>query len=246
MEFLILIIAGIVVYYLYVTLQEYLKNPMQKNSRESEDNFDYHLKEDPYKNLEFQEGQEIEKFAHTELGVMLEIIKRIPQKEKNIEVFEKIVKNFIEQYVAIYPDIQKDSVNANEFFLEQPSDKPLIDIASEFLSFSYAEYKKRLRFIEFLLMLLYLDGVLSEHKKEFLLDVASVLELDNEDFNKIYDAYEQQFEKLETQNDTDEHSISLEEAIKEQINIFDSKNASKDLLEDALRIRKSFKQVSLS
>lgn len=241
MEFLILIIAGVVVYYLYVTLQEYLKNPMQKNSRESEEIFDYSSKEDPYKNLEFQEGQEMQRFSHTELGVMLEIIKRIPQKEKNAEVIEKIVKNFIEQYVAIYPDMQKDSTKANEFFLEQPTDKSLVDVASEFLSFSYAEYKKRLRFVEFLLMLLYLDGVLSEDKKEFLLDVASVLELDNEDFNKIYDAYEQQFEKLEAESDTEENNISLEEAIKAQINIFDSKNISKDLLEDALRIRKSLK-----
>lgn len=241
MDFLILIIAGVVVYYLYVTLQEYLKNPMQKNSKESEEIFDYHSKEDPYKNLEFQEGQEMQRFSHTELGVMLEIIKRIPQKEKNAEAFEKIIKNFIEQYVAIYPDMQKDSTKADEFFLEQPTDKPLVDVASEFLKFSYAEYKKRLRFVEFLLMLLYLDGVLSEDKKEFLLDVASVLELDNEDFNKMYDAYEQQFEKLEVESDTEENDTSLEDAIKAQINIFDSKNISKDLLGDALRIRKSLK-----
>ena len=274
MEFVILIVAGLVVYYLYVSLQEYLKNPLHK--RRDDEVADI-LEDDPYIQVEATPSKNLEGFGASELGVMLALLKNFPHQEKLQEAMGLIVENFIAQYYKNNPQIPQNDNEAMEFF-KTCEEKDTQLLAEELLKQTYAEYKKRLKFVEFLLFLGYLDGELDAQEKEYLLDIAALLNLDNEDFNGIYDAFEARFQAMGEASDAlqneGEKSKGGEEATqgeggesdeaegenakneagekldlpalitREQVDIFESKNNAKDLSEGALSIAKALKSLS--
>lgn len=247
MEILLLIIAGVVVYFLYQELNKYLKNPLSssKYSKSSTYAKEYDIKEDPYVSEKMLDP--MEKFANTELGVMLAICAQFPNRQNMQEIYRVIMQDFTTKYLhekgqdkALYAN-EIDKMIGGDFYKSD-----LIDLAKKFLTMSYAEYKKRLRFVEFLLLLVYLDGEIDEQEKEFLLDVAANLELDNQDFNEIYSIYEEKFKNLpKKENNLDEvaksHGFEDKEAYLKQrideigLNIFGVKNPA--ILDSALKIR---------
>lgn len=271
MEFVILIVAGLVVYYLYVSLQEYLKNPLHK--RRDDEVADI-LEDDPYIQAEATPSKNLEGFGASELGVMLALLKNFPHQEKLQEAMGLIVENFIAQYYKNNPQILQNDNEAMEFF-KTCEEKDTQLLAEELLRQTYAEYKKRLKFVEFLLFLGYLDGELDAQEKEYILDIAALLNLDNEDFNGIYDAFEVRFQAMgeasdALQNEGEKSKGSQETAqgesdeaegenakneagekldlpaliTREQVDIFESKNNAKDLSEGALSIAKALKSLS--
>ena len=274
MEFVILIVAGLVVYYLYVSLQEYLKNPLHK--RRDDEVADI-LEDDPYMQVEATPSKNLEGFGASELGVMLALLKNFPHQERLQETMGLIVENFIAQYYKNNPQIPQNDNEAMEFF-KTCEEKDTQLLAEELLKQTYAEYKKRLKFVEFLLFLGYLDGELDAQEKEYILDIAALLNLDNEDFNGIYDAFEVRFQAMGEVSDVlqneGEKSKGGEEATqgeggesdeaegenakneagekldlpalitREQVDIFESKNNAKDLSEGALSIAKALKSLS--
>ncbi|WP_104697810.1 MULTISPECIES: TerB family tellurite resistance protein [unclassified Helicobacter] len=256
MDFLILLLAGIVVYYLYNVLQDYLKNPLNQEeylkgragSIKDEIPQD-EIKQDPYENIEVksEETKEVVKqgFGNTELGVMLEILKRMPNKEKISVAFDIVIKNLINQYFFVYPNLEKDKQEALNFFNETISNRELKELVAEFFQYSYAEYKKRLRFVDFLLMIAYLDGEFEDKEREYIKSIVSGLELKKEDVDLLYELYENAF-KAEISNQNEElGSDTIEESVvKNQINIFDPRNSSKNLTKSAIEISKSIKILS--
>ncbi|WP_407380548.1 TerB family tellurite resistance protein, partial [Helicobacter sp.] len=78
--------------------------------------------------------------------------------------------------------------------LEQPS---IAHLAGIFLDNTYGEYKKRLQFVELLLTLAWSDRELNHDEQDIILDIAAFLEIDNADFNALYES----FEKLESSSD---------------------------------------------
>ncbi|CBG40102.1 TerB family tellurite resistance protein [Helicobacter mustelae] len=192
MEYLLLIIAAGVVFYLYQSLKEYLKNPIEPRSKkEKAEKLEYDLKEDPY--YVTPKTQE-EQFGATELGVCLAICAKTPNRARMQEGYDVLMDHLLEQYFSNNPLEEKYKDLAKQACGKEDT-RGLIALAKEFLTLSYAEYKKRLKFVEFLLLLGYLDGVLDNEEKEYLLDVAANLELDNQDFNALYDAYAEKFAK---------------------------------------------------
>ena len=85
-----------------------------------------------------------------------------------------------------------DVANARELLQDifNSSQDNLDDLARDFCDLTKGEYKKRLKVVEFLFALSYADGVLDEKEREKIIDVAAIFELNNDDFNKIYDDYE--------------------------------------------------------
>lgn len=259
MDFLILILAGIVVYYLYNTLQDYLRNPLQQRrdlgdgSTSDEKSMPQdEIKQDLYVGVETkkeeakveEEKKEEERgFSSTELGVMLEILKRIPNKEEIHTTFDLIVKNFIDQYFATYPNLEKDRQEALEFANQQSSNQDLKELVGKFFEFSYAEYKKRLRFVDFLLMMVYLDGKFDDKDQGFIKEVVSGLGLNSADLDLLYEAYQKNFEaEAESGDEENKDKVLVEESIlKNLVNIFDPKNSSKNLVKCALEIARSIK-----
>ena len=236
MEFVLLIIAGAVVYYLYISLQEYLKNPLkQRDQEEKISNFN-----DPYEVLQPESLQE--KYLTTELGAMQAVILSIPNCKK--EYLTTIAQCMGEWYRIHYTG-----------FDYRPQEKELLEYGGEvdyskLLNATYAEYKKRLNFVGLMLVVMYLDGKLDEQERELLLDVAAHLSLENTDFNALYDEFESGFKDKQadvdskinqesSQVESQEKEIDLNGIFKEGlIDIFDYKNQNKSFLDSALKLYK--------
>ncbi len=236
MEFVLLIIAGAVVYYLYISLQEYLKNPLkQRDQEEKISNFN-----DPYEVLQPESLQE--KYLTTELGAMQAVILSIPNCKK--EYLRAIAQCMGEWYRIHYTG-----------FDYKPQEKELLEYGGEvdyskLLNATYAEYKKRLNFVGLMLVVMYLDGKLDEQERELLLDVAAHLSLENADFNVLYDEFESGFKDKQadvdskinqesSQVESQEKEIDLNGIFKEElIDIFDYKNQNKSFLDSALKLYK--------
>lgn len=240
MEFVLLIIAGAVVYYLYISLQEYLKNPLkQRDQEEKISNFN-----NPYEVLQPESLQE--KYLTTELGAMQAVILSIPNCKK--EYLRAIAQCMGEWYRIHYTG-----------FDYKPQEKELLEYGGEvdyskLLNATYAEYKKRLNFVGLMLVVMYLDGKLDEQERELLLDVAAHLSLENTDFNALYDEFKAGFKEVyqedtQVEEDKTKQETSAEESkdmtkdlngiFKEGlIDIFDYKNQNKSFLDSALKLYK--------
>lgn len=249
MEIILLILAGAVVYYLYITLQEYLKNPITPLSKDSSittanKNEEYDLSLDPYVNVD-----PLDKLKKTESGLMVAITNRFLFFSKGFHSLENnptkkaLIDGFIEglskQLVGSFEEPKK---SLQEIFRATDTTQDLQNLCKMFLQSTYGEYKKSLKLIEFLFALAYSDRELDENEKENIVDIAAFLELNNDDFNQIYDdflsqneitvnmthqealnvlAIEEPFEKEVLQN-------KFELLIKEKIqSILDVKNISK-------------------
>ena len=58
-----------------------------------------------------------------------------------------------------------------------------------------------MKLVEYLLALAYAEKVLSENEREVIVDVAAYLEIENDDFNKMYDAFVEFYSKEDIKRD---------------------------------------------
>ncbi|PAF50809.1 TerB family tellurite resistance protein [Helicobacter sp. 13S00477-4] len=200
MEIVLLILAGVVVYYLYITLQEYLKNPIAVESKKNIKPVveEYDLSKDPYVQI-----SPLDKLKKTEFGLMTMIISKI-NVDKKTSLQNTLIEGLFEDMQVQMQGVENAKESLFEIYKQQ-DDSDLEGLCKGLLQATYGEYKKRLKFIEFLFGFAYGDGKLESEEKENIIDIAAFLELSNEDFNKIYDDFEAQNAK--------EIKISYDEAL---------------------------------
>ena len=121
--------------------------------------------------------------------------------------------------------------NSKEQDLSQ-DEKPISALAQVFLDNTYGEYKKRLHFVGFALMLSWSDKVLEEKEQDVILDIAAFLQLENAEFNELYDSFELRFSKTkETNEENKEKESNKEEKIQAPNKKAKSSIDSKELLD---------------
>lgn len=227
MSILLLILAGVVVYYLYITLQDYLKNPLQSPTQEPKPSSPYPLESTPYtaqdpaqKLQDSYEGASITLLAYIlqagvrkqakptsqqdssplestftplQTGLVEEFIRSLSLHATKPE-YEQNLRDLLTHYAPAYTPAQAKQSSLDFSTLEQPS---IAHLAGIFLDHTYGEYKKRLQFVGFILMLAWSDKDLNHDEQDIILDIAAFLEIDNADFNALYES----FETLESSSD---------------------------------------------
>ena len=228
MSILLLILAGVVVYYLYITLQEYLKNPTTITPPTKEPSpTPYPLESTPYtaqtpeqKLQNSYEGASITLLAYMlqagvrkqakptsqqnssplestftplQIGLVEEFVRSLSLHSTKPE-YEQNLRALLTHYAPAYTPAQAKQSSLDFSTLEQPS---IAHLAGIFLDNTYGEYKKRLQFVELLLTLAWSDRELNHDEQDIILDIAAFLEIDNADFNALYES----FEKLESSSD---------------------------------------------
>lgn len=228
MSILLLILAGVVVYYLYITLQEYLKNPTTITPPTKEPSpTPYPLESTPYtaqtpeqKLQNSYEGASITLLAYMlqagvrkqakptsqqnssplestftplQIGLVEEFVRSLSLHSTKPE-YEQNLRALLTHYAPAYTTAQAKQSSLDFSTLEQPS---IAHLAGIFLDNTYGEYKKRAQFVGFLLMLAWSDRELNHDEQDIILDIAAFLEIDNADFNALYES----FEKLESSSD---------------------------------------------
>lgn len=198
MEVVLLIIAGVVLYMLYNSYQDYLKNPYKGNNN----NVDYknEYKDNPYKEP-YKEISDEDKIKKTEFGILTCILKNIASSDGEICPLEKeLISSILDDIAAELSDYKNAREILQNIFDNDTQD--LDTLAKDFEIASRGEYKKRLKVIEFLFSVAYADGKLDEKEREKIIDVAAIFELGNDDFNKIYDDFESMY-SVDTKLDKD-------------------------------------------
>ncbi|GAA7419663.1 TerB family tellurite resistance protein [Helicobacter pylori] len=218
MEIILLIVAAVVLFYFYNTLKEYLKNPLNPKTKTEE----YDLKNDPYLLVQ---SSPLDKFKQTQTGAYMRLLKFLDiQKNALDNALRSLFINELEQ------SLNSEQQNLAKELLNEPMDKKenFESLCQEIADHTHGEYTKRLKLVEFLMLLAYADGILDSKEKELFLDVGAFLQIDNQDFNELYDHFEH-FNAIEI-------PMSLEEA-KNLFEIPKETNATKqDLEEKALNL----------
>ncbi len=218
MEIILLIVAAVVLFYFYNTLKEYLKNPLNPKTKTEE----YDLKNDPYLLVQ---SSPLDKFKQTQTGAYMRLLKFLDfQKNALDNALRSLFIHELEQ------PLNSEQQNLAKELLNEPADKKenFESLCQEIADHTHGEYTKRLKLVEFLMLLAYADGFLDSKEKELFLDVGAFLQIDNQDFNELYDNFER-FNLIEI-------PMSLEEA-KNLFEIPKETHATKhDLEEKALNL----------
>lgn len=240
MEILALVViigAGIVMYFLWNTLRDYLS---------MEENLKRFKERDLLKNpavLEVEPSFE-DKIRASEYGVLSGILGYVGNADGGICELEKQMGfSLLEDMASEMSKFgSKEEVfkALQEIFLSSKND--IQALSQQFVELSKGEYKKRLKVVEFCFALGYADGILNEPTREAILDVGALLEIDNQDFNAIYDDFEQNYEVEVTPEEAKEifgDYTDLQARYEELIaqgkqNILDDKSLNKPITKESL------------
>ena len=193
MEILLLIIAGIVLYMLYNSFRDYMKNPYKIPTQDINDGFanEYKPQDNPY--IQLNDEDRIKK---TEFGILTQILAVIAKSDGEVCALEtELVNDLLDDMAKELNEYNsyKDARSSLQKIFDESHNGNLDALAEAFVDATKGEYKKRVKVVEFLLALAYSDGILDESEKEKIIDVAAIFELNNDDFNKIYDDFERKY-----------------------------------------------------
>lgn len=192
---ILFLIAGVVVFYLYNAFNEYLKNPITTREQEANNQqAEYNFKNDPY--AEYQ----AKKIKATPEEIQIKLINEFLKTDSKDFMISITQENAIKGYIKSL-NIPSQQENLNKLIGEK-NEQNLDSLAQQLNEATYGEYKKKLNFILFLFYLAFFEkDDLEENYKEKLIDIAAFLEIENDDFNKLYDSFnekETRQEKLES------------------------------------------------
>lgn len=182
MELVLFLIAAGIIFYLYKTFQEYFSNPIVPNDRDILQ---------PQRQVEYVEERPIlsakEKLQISEYGIIVRILGKLSFVDsKSCLLEEKLVK-------ALIDDMARDMDQPQELFLEiyqESENEDIQELAELFANETIGQYKKRVKIIEFMFALSYADGNFSKEEEDAIINVAAILEIENDDFNRLYDNFE--------------------------------------------------------
>lgn len=193
MEILLLVVAGIVLYMLYNSFSDYMKNPYKLPS--DDDSVlvrEYKPEDNPY----IQPTDE-DKIKKGEFGILAQILAHIAQSDGKVcDLEHELISEMLNDMAVElnqYNDYKDARGSLQSIFDEATKESDLDNLANAFVEATKGEYKKRVKVVEFLLAVAYADGELSEAEREKIIDVAAIFELNNDDFNRIYDDFEARY-----------------------------------------------------
>lgn len=208
-EFLILaVIACAVLYYLYNTLRDYMGN---------ENNQKRFLQEEQKIMIEAEPTLE-EKIRASEFGVLSGILGYVANADGDVCPLEQdVAQSLLDEMAKEMSKMGDADTILNELktiFFE--NNKDIEALTQEFCDFTKGEYKKKLKVVEFCFVLGYADGNLNDETKEAIIDIGALLEIDNQDFNALYEDFAQSHEVELSLQEAEEifgDDISTQEAL---------------------------------
>ena len=192
-----------------------------------------------------------DKVKSSEFGVLAAILGYLVWSDKKVCSLQEQLLDEMLTDMAIEsknPKLSKDELKTILMEQENPSIS-LEELCEEYVTLTKGEYKKRLKVVEFLFVLAYADGVLEESEKDCIIDIAALFEIANEDFNALFEQFEQVYIQEVSMNEKDAKNLFgiTEIPSKEELetiyhrlikdakqNIFDNKNINKTFRDTSL------------
>lgn len=198
MEILI-IVAIIVVAIAFYNFRDYLYNPSSRPKIEEIETQsqvrEYENYEDPYKSTSKED-----KIKRSELGILTSLMSKVAHIDGDFCPLEKeLVRNTLEdiaqQITLQSATYQKEEILAILYDIFKNTTEEVEELTYAYAEVTKGQYKRRLKLVEYLLMLAYADSKLEAKEQEVILDIAAYLEIENDDFNKMYDEFAEFYAK---------------------------------------------------
>lgn len=200
MEILV-IIVGIILVMAYLNLREYLYNPRSRPVITPDDNRVFANREEKGE-VRLSESHaralnKSEKIYNSELGFLVRLISKVAHADGDYCELEKAMVNetlndIAKQITAQSAIYRQDDILAilqDIFNEDQKSEASIQELCEAYNNYTKGQYKRRLKLVEFLLALAWADGNLADNEREIVIDIAAYLEIENADFNRIYDEF---------------------------------------------------------
>lgn len=191
MTLILLILAAIVLFYLYQMFQEYMKNPYSIGSDAESMTT---KRPNVGAGVEYRELSNLDKMKRNEIGIMCALLGKIANSDGTFNKLEQsLSSNFINDAASSeelqdFPDAKADLTT-----IFKADDRNVMELALAFKDLTQGEYKKRLKLVEFMLSMAYADFKLDEREEEVIIDLAAFLELENDDFNALLKGFADEF-----------------------------------------------------
>lgn len=195
---ILLLVTIVIIAIAMINFRDYLNHP-QKRPQINNEEKDSELSEyqNPYKNQEqISSLSREEKIAKSEYGLIVALLSKLAQSdgkvcELELELMENTIQDIADALCLQSAMNQKDEILEILHKIFDFTNESVESLTRSYATLTKGQYKSRLKLVEYLLALAYVDGELGSEEREIILDVAAYLEIDNEDFNTLYDTFEE-------------------------------------------------------
>jgi DnaJ like chaperone protein len=187
MEWLLLILVGLVFFFIN---KDY--NP--KDYQHIKPNFKQKLKGD---------------IKEHEAGLLVALLAKVAKADGKVDTLEaELISHTLTDIANTFEDSQKIRQDLKQIYLHEKEDYTnLPDICKKYLKLTKYEYDKRLKVLEYLLNLAFIDGEFSEAELMITQDIAQFLNIKSKDYLKLVEEF-----KLYYQQKAQEKQLSLQKA----------------------------------
>lgn len=195
---ILLLVTIVIIAIAMINFRDYLNHPQKRpqiNNKEKDSELSEY--QNPYKNQEqISSLSREEKIAKSEYGLIVALLSKLAQSdgkvcELELELMENTIQDIADALCLQSAMNQKDEILEILHKIFDSTNESVESLTQSYATLTKGQYKSRLKLVEYLLALAYADGELGNEEREIILDVAAYLEINNEDFNTLYDAFEE-------------------------------------------------------
>lgn len=194
---ILLLITIVIIAIAFINFKDYLNNPNKRPQiKTEEDSQEFQHYQNPYKDKpQPQELSYEEKIRESEYGLIVSLLAKLAQSdgkvcELELELMENTIIDISNALMLQSAMYQKEEILGILHRIFETTTQSVEELTMRYAERTKGQYKSRLKLVEYLLSLAYADGELGANEREIILDVAAYLEIENTDFNALYDAFE--------------------------------------------------------
>ncbi|QOQ98517.1 TerB family tellurite resistance protein [Helicobacter winghamensis] len=194
---ILLLVTIVILAIAFINFKDYLNHSHKRPQIDSQGNSqDFNQYQNPYKNQpQPQELSREDKIRESEYGLIVGLLAKLAQSdgkvcELELELMENTIIDIGDALMLQSAMYQKDEILGILHKIFETTTQSVEELTTRYAERTKGQYKNRLKLVEYMLSLAYADGKLGENEREIILDVAAYLEIENADFNALYDAFE--------------------------------------------------------
>ncbi|MCI5968632.1 TerB family tellurite resistance protein [Helicobacter sp.] len=234
---ILLLITIVIIAIAFINFKDYLRNPYKRPQIDTQgDAQEFNQYQNPYKNQpQPQELSREYKIRESEYGLIVGLLAKLAQSDGKVcelesELMENTILDISDALLLQSAMYQKDELLEILHRIFKNTTQSVEELTMRYAERTKGQYKSRLKLVEYMLSLAYADGELGENEREMILDVAAYLEIENADFNALYDAFEKFYANKMQQKSLQESYAIL--GVNEGDSMEDIKSAYKKLVRE--------------
>jgi len=142
--------------------------------------------------------------AQSEAGLIVSLIAKVAKADGRVSELEaELISNALEDLSMSYSNQTEARGYLKEVFNNSKNLENIESITDRLYQITYDSYNKRVKIVEFLINIAFIDGELASGEEAVLKEIASGLKIRREDFERFFASFENFYKhRGETQKDT--------------------------------------------